>query len=120
MKINALCGEFADVGSLPCPVNVDVMPSAAATGIRKRSVEPLSQQSASAVSGRSVIPVTSTVSSWISNPAPSAFITEMVASMSLEKLMPEISEVPLLREAQISIRCAMLLEDGIRTVPINL
>ena len=44
-------GESGRAARRPCRRKVVSMPSAAATGSRKRSVEPLSPQSASALSG---------------------------------------------------------------------
>ena len=41
----------------------------------------------------------------------------MVAVMSRDISTPEMTEVPSASAAQISSRCAMLLEAGIRTVP---
>ena len=63
------------------------------------------------------MPVIVTVSPSFCQRAPSAVRQSRVANISSESEMPRSTEVPLASPAQISTRCAMLLEGGAHTLP---
>ena len=67
------------------------------------SVEPLSQQSITALPQGLSIPLTATVFLYVSKSAPSSVSEEIVADISFENEISFISEIQLLNAAQISI-----------------
>ena len=106
------------IGSLPAPVNSALTPPAAATGIKNRSVLPLSLQRSVAVL-LSKVPVPSTVSTPFSILvfAPSASTQPTVALISSESATGEMVQMPFDSAAQMIARWTSLFEGGARIVP---
>ena len=82
-------------------VNSALMPSAAATGMRKRRVEPDSPQSSWAQAGGLETGVTKAVSPFRRMQAPSAVRQRMVASISSDRVRPRTSPGRSARAAKI-------------------
>ena len=76
--------EIGRSGSLPSPTKSALMPSAALTGKRKRSVDPLSQQLMQGWLLARWIGVMEMVLSFWTISAPKAFMQARVVSMSTE------------------------------------
>ena len=96
------------------PLKLTLFPLNSAKGMKKRRVLPLSWQERMSIALARFIstPRTVTVSPLTLQSAPKARRQAMVAKISSLRSMPPIWLVPLDSPAQMSIRCAMLLEEG--------
>ena len=104
-------------GSLPCPMKIASMPSAAKIGIRKRSVEPDSPQSTVTAFVGASPGVSFTTPSVKSACTPIARMPASVAYISALVSIGDTVHGALPSAAQSSARCAALLLGGMRTLP---
>ena len=112
----AVSTSIGRAGSRPRPVSSAEIPAAAATGSRKRRVEPDSPQSSTAAAENR--PPSITISPAVRRmPAPMAARQRRVASISADMVRSEIRLSPFASAAQITARCPSLLEAGGRTLP---
>ena len=65
------------------------------------------------------MPVTITLSPFISKSAPREDIADIVASISFDMLMPLITDTPSAKAAHIIARCAQLFDAGILSFPLS-
>ena len=118
-RMASVRAAFGRSGRRPCPVKVARTFSAAATGMRKRSVEPLSPQSRAQDAGTSAAGCTVQSVPFLSILASNACDAGADALLAVTPYLDAVEEDRLSRDnnIEISIRCAADLEVGTVTLP---